>query len=400
MRREALATLTIITLLAGCIAVPEEVETAAASIDSPLLASLAAFPGVASAAGDAIVLRAVASPEGGTTAFWWEIPDGVILSERNHERVEFLAAPVLLEADRAALERWMVMGFVAKDGELALNALAFGAPFQVGVGGLVGKVTEDVERSLEPFLFGVSGDLRAGERVGLVVSGVATRDVEMALVLLPLRESWDDDEELPDDTEEFLAHLDMARRVALAPAGSGGMHQVALYYEGNFGFGQTSILTGPVHVDGSTTSAFVASRRATTVWTEFPSGGYGAAAAGYAAQSATGTWAGSADAHGHVSKGSGPLVAFLGPVVNSWPSVVAMGEGDVGARTSLTVDAASLFTDGLFLVQVDLDTTLTRLLGLPALSMSGLSSEGRVAHHGNALTLESGGVTVRAVGVA
>lgn len=403
MRREAtIAILTTSMLLAaGCIASPQEVETASATLDSPLLESLYAYEGTSTMAGDAIVLRSDVSTDGGTAAFWWDIPEGVILGDDEDEAwIEFLAAPVLLEEERAPLERWMLMAFLADDGLLALNSLAFGAPLAIDAGGPMGGATDEVERSLEPFLFGIGGKLRPGGRVGFVISGAASENVEMALVLLPLQKAWDEDEDLPADTEEFLAALQSHSRVALPPAGTGGAHQLAFHYQAlQAGFGRFSVTSGPVTIEGGTTDAFAGARRSMTVAAEFASGGYAIAAAAYEAGSAAGTWAASADAHGAVSEGEGTLLAFLSPGLMGWPFVMAMGEGDAPSSTWLALDTTSVIGDGLFLIQLDLDTTLEELLGLPALELEGMAGTAQTERDGNALKLKLGDATVRAVGL-
>ena len=401
MQREALATLTTLMLLAGCLAAPEDIESASASLDSPLLASLGAYESAFTYGGDAIVLRTNATPAGDTAAFWWEIPEGVILGDDEDDTwIEFLAAPVLLEEERAPLERWMLMAFLADDGALALNSLAFGAPFQMSVSGLTAGGGEEIERSLEPFLFGVGGKLRPGGRVGFVVSGVAAEDVELALVLLPLQEEWDEDEDLPEDTESFLALTSTHSHVALPVAGTGGLHQLAFHYEGGNGFGHQVITSGPIQIDGGSTSATFAQRRGMVVSAAFESGGYGIAATGYMAQTGAGTWAAVADAHGAVSESSGPLVAAIGPNVGGYPFVVAMGEGEAPAQTSLTLDTTTALMDELYLLQLDLDATLTELLGLPAIQVEGLNGESDYERDGNDAVLRLAGVTVRGVGLA
>lgn len=402
MRREAtVASLTVLTLLAGCIATPEDLGSASAETDSPLLDSLLAYESAYTYQGDAIVLRTDATPTGQTAAFWWEIPEGVILGDEDDDQwIEFLAAPVLLEEERASLERWMLMAFLAEEGTLALNSMAFGAPFTIGVDNGLDGATEEVERSLEPFHFVVGGKLRPGGRIGFVVSGIAAEDVELALVLLPLQEELDDEDDLPEDTEDFLALVEPASKVALPVAGTGGAHQLAFHYQGGSGLGGVAVTSGPVNIDGGSTNALVGNRRATVVWAEFPAGGYAISSTGYEAQSATGTWSAIADAHGAVSEDDGTLVAFLGPAILGWPYVVAMGEGDTPSQTSLTLETTSVLGDGLFLIQVDLDATLTDLLGLPALNLEGLTGSGAVERDGNDLTMTLRGATVRAVGLA
>lgn len=400
MRLEAVvAILTTFMLVAGCIAAPEEVEAASAKLDSRLLDSLSAFETPYTSAGDAIVLRANASVDGGIAAFWWEIPRGVILGEDGDTWIEFLAAPVLIEEERALLERWTLMAFLADDGLLALNSMAFGAPFMVQREGLVEGAGEEVERSLDPFLFGIGGKLKPGGRVGFVVSGLATENVEMALVLLPLQEAWDEDDDLPEDTEDFLAVLEPRSKIALPAAGTGRANQLAFHYQG-VGLGGMSVTSGPVNIEGDTTNAFVGTRRGMTVSTEFGYGGYGIAATGYDAQSATGTWSAIADAHGAVSEADGTLVAFLGPSLMGWPFVLAMGEGDAPASTMLALDTTSVLGDGLFIIQVDLDTTLTDLLGLPALTLEGVTGTGGVERSADGMLFRMGGAGVKAVGLA
>lgn len=400
MMREATTALTTLMLLAGCLAPQEEIEAADASFDSPLLASLGALPLPSTQPGDAIVLHTVASPEGGTTAFWWEIPEGVLVEDGEGAWVPFLAAPVLLEEDRAPLERWTIMAFLAKDGALALNSLAFGVPLSVSGGGLMSGGSEEIDRSLEPFLFGVGGKIKAGSRVGFVVSGVAADDVEMALVLLPLAKEWDDDKDLPEDTDAFLEHVGSAMKVALPASGTGGTHQVAFLFEGGGAFGAFSATAGPVERAGESTNALVAQRRMETISTAFDSGGYGIAVAGYYAQSAAGSWAAIADAHGSVSEADGPIVHAFGPALMGWPFVVAMGEGDAPSRTELSLQTTSAgFEQGLYVFQVDLDETLQELLGLPALPLDGMTGTGEATRAGDDLVLDVGGVAIRAVGM-
>lgn len=400
MQREALATFTTLMLLAGCLAAPEDIETASAALDSPLLDSLYAFESSYTSADSAIVLRTNVTSEGGTAAFWWEIPEGVILGDEDETWIEFLAAPVLLEEERAPLERWMLMAFLADDGALSLNSLAFGAPFSVSFGDLTGAGDEEIERSLDPFLFGVGGKLRPGGRVGFVVSGVAAQDVELALVLLPLQKEWDEDEELPEDTEAFLALSASRPHVALPVVGTGGMHQLAFHYQGGSGFGQQTITSGPVEIDGGSSQTPLAQRRGMVVSAQFGSGGYAIAATGYMAQTGAGSWEAFADAHGAVSEASGPLVAALGPNVGGYPFVVAMGEGDTPSQTSLTLDTMTLLSDQLYLLQLDLDATLSELLGLPAVTVEGMDGDMRLERDGNDAVLRMGGVTVRGVGLA
>ena len=402
MRREALATsLTVLSLLgAGCIASPEEIETASSELDSPLLESIFAFESPFTSAGDAIVLRTNASPEGGIASFWWEIPAGVIQGDDEDDRwIQFLAAPVLLEEDRASLERWMLMAYLADDGMLALNSLALGAPFTVEGGGLMGRASEDVDRSIEPFLFGIGGKIMPGGRVGFVVSGVASEDVELALVLLPLEKEWDDDEDLPEDTEGFLALTDSHPRVALPVVGTGGKSQLALFYEMGGSFGGMTVTSGPVNVEGGSTDVIAGARRDMVVSTEFASGGYAIAAAGYSGQTAAGTWSALADAHGAVSEGDGTVLPFLGPALDD-AFVVAIGEGEAPSATSISVDTSSALGDGVFLIQIDLDTTLKELLGLSALTVENKVGMGEVERHADGTVFPLGDARVKLVGLS
>ena len=401
MMREATTALIALMILAGCIAAPQELDAAAQTLDSPLLASLGAYSSDATFASDAIVLRTTASPEGGITAFWWEIPEGVILEEDDDEkRIQFLAAPVLLEAERAPLERWTLMAFLAKDGHLALNSLAFGAPVHVGFSGLMGGGSEEVERSLEPFLFSISGKLSAGGRVGFVVAGAASDDVEMALVLKPLEKPWNRKADLPEDTEQFLAALGSAPRVALPPVGTGGAHQLALHFDGGSMFGSFTVTTGPVEREGGSTKLVAAQRRVETVSTGFASRGYGLAATGFYAQNTVGSWSGVADAHGAVSEGGGPVITAFGPSLTGWPFVVAIGEGEAESRTSITLDTTSAgFIETVYLIQFDLGATLQELLGLPALKLERMSGTGQAERAGDDLTATIAGIRIHGVGV-
>ena len=402
MKLEA-TILTTLMLLAGCIATPEDLESASAQIDSPLLDELGAYSSDYSGVGDAIVLRTNATPEGGLASFWWEIPEGVILEDDDDRYVQFLAAPVLLEKDRAQLERWIIMGFLADEGMLALNTMVFGAPIELEGAGVMSSGSEKIERSLEPFLLTAGGKLSPGGRIGFVVGGVAAKDVEMALVLYPLQAEWDDDEDFPEDTDSFLSVLSSSGMVALPPAGEGGMHQVSLFYQGSMGTlgGGMTITTGPIEQDGGATDLVAASRRSQTVSTTFDSGGYSIAAAGYEAGSAAGDFSATADAHGAVSESSGTIANTFGIYLGSIPFVIAMGEGDAPASTAIALQTTSANTMGeeILLIEIDIDTTLTELLGLPAVKIEDLTGSGAFERAGDGFGLTLGGARILAPGV-
>lgn len=403
MKRGVALILVTIVLAAGCIGAPQDVDSASVAPDSPLLSYLEASRGFESSADEAIVLHTNATPEGRLAAFWWTIPEGVLLQEDDDDDpfVLFLAAPVLLEEERAPLERWTLLGFLAEDGQLNPNQVAFGAPLSFEGSGLLGGGGEEIERSLEPFVFAAYGKLKPGGRVGFVVGGVASEDVELALVLRPFTALPDEDYELPEDTDEFLAEIVDAGRVALPASGSGGMHQLALYATGSNGFGEYAVTSGPVEVEGSMTGANGVGARRQTITAAFPSGGYGLAAAGYNSGGGAGNWAAKADAHGIVAEQDGTQANAFGLPVTGVPFVVAMGEGDAPSETYMGLDVVTAgVQDSLFVFELDLDATLTELFGLPAASIQFNGGAGiGPSLVGDDLVFDVGGVRVVAPGV-
>lgn len=393
MRRVLLALVPLLLApLAGCLTPPEAADAAAAALQADAASARNAT------VEDWYALDATAGPEAPLVGFWWTVPKGAVVPvewwDDGGKPVMTTVLEVALlgaEGEEPALRELALVAFEKQDGALRPVSEAVFATYSVRAGGGEADVEEP---DVAPFFMHLGlDDLEEGDAVGfaLAARADATTPFRLAFRALP-KEPYGADEEPAGDAEEFLKARAGRAPLPLAAAGAGDGFQLALYLElgGLFMLGSMEIWTDAVHREGAIDPDLrpVAARREETFSADFAGPGYSSAFGYYAAANAVGEWAAKADLHGETVDAGGPLVrtaAFDPWFLTGFPIYAAVGEGETGAASALTLDVttASLPWEALVFVQLDLGETLDALLGETGETGS-FAAEGILAR--NALT--------------
>ena len=376
-------------LAAGCVAPAAQdlpVETAAVAADE----------------GEAFRVPVAGGPDAILTAAWWTIPASAVVPWTYNDEFDVNESVVAVEGslvlpEGAEVTRWAVFAFRVEDGELFPSAVVGSMPTSGVVRSALSAQPFEEEAVVAPFLTRLAMDVKAGERIGLVVALETPEPVEGSFVFRTLAEDPAGDEEPAEDAATFVASLPAAAPVDLPVAAVGEGFHVDGYFEFNvglpYGWG-VQMRTGEVEVDEVVAPVDprpLPHARRLAVAAESPTdAGWGAVDA-YALADA-GVWRAQAQVRGQEAVSEGPLVASS-LLVGGYAWVGGLGDGEGPLAASMRVDGATVNLDSLGLVVLGFAETLEALLGVPGASdLHAASSLVSFAAAGDDLRIQRGNV--------
>lgn len=417
MPREAIVTLAILVLLAGCVAPeanPDEDLSSTSASESELAKSLNAMPApenvtlvrtsapnvtTAPPAEPWWLATVQATPEAGLSAFWWTLPSGAAvewgyneLFEANDEVVAIEVA--LIAPTDAKPTAWGLVAFAPTDDGSALDGaggiLEITSKSRMSAGGvtMTAGVETTKEPNLEPRFVHLVMNPKPGDRVAMLAF-VQADPAEYGIAFRVL----DHDPEYPDSDEEpvatsadFVGQRGDARPLAVATKKASGFSMQGYFELGMSGTGTLIERVGDLKVEDSLAELREIGGPRVLAATTQPAFDVGWAISG-AGYSGWGTgasrWAASVQGHGLTTSGEGVTVEafptiFLPLAILGNAGAYAIGDGD--DPLTLTFETTRLAAPGIFHVwtvfQLELGAKLADLFGVPSVNEADVGADG------------------------